>query len=132
MSNKKTLLTAFNNHFLEFVNDIACVFPKNKDIKLSKNVVSTLKAANPRLIIRIWKEYVSDPYSKKIEEEDISFFIEKDYSNDVTYIESNGYIKKSIDRLREPIRKMGKENQDKSMKYMKILPNWPIYILVCK
>ena len=67
MSNKKTLLTAFNNHFLEFVNDIACVFPKNKDIKLSKNVVSTLKAANPRLIIRIWKEYVSDPYSKKIE-----------------------------------------------------------------
>jgi hypothetical protein len=121
MSNKKTLLTAFNNHFLEFVNDIACVFPKNKDIKLSKNVVSTLKAANPRLIIRIWKEYVSDPYSKKIEEEDISFFIEKDYSNDVTYIESNGYIKKSIDRLREPIRKMGKENQDKSMKYMKNL-----------
>lgn len=121
MSNKKTLLTAFNNHFLEFVNDIASVFPKNKDIKLSKNVVSTLKAANPRLIIRIWKEYVSDPYSKKIEEEDISFFIEKDYSNDVTYIESNGYIKKSIDRLREPIRKMGKENQDKSMKYMKNL-----------
>ena len=121
MSNKKSLLTAFNNHFLEFVNDIACVFPKNKDIKLSKNVVSTLKAANPRLIIRIWKEYVSDPYSKKIEEEDISFFIEKDYSNDVTYIESNGYIKKSIDRLREPIRKMGKENQDKSMKYMKNL-----------
>jgi len=121
MSNKKTLLTAFNNHFLEFVNDIACVFPKNKDIKLSKNVVSTLKAANPRLIIRIWKEYVSDPYSKKIEEEDISFFIEKDYSNDVTYIESNGYIKKSIDRLREPIRNMGKENQDKSMKYMKNL-----------
>ena len=121
MSNKKTLLTAFNNHFLEFVNDIACVFPKNKDIKLSKNVVSTLKAANPRLIIRIWKEYVSDPYSKKIEEEDISFFIEKDYSNDVSYIESNGYIKKSIDRLREPIRKMGKENQDKSMKYMKNL-----------
>lgn len=121
MSNKKTLLTAFNNHFLEFVNDIACVFPKNKDIKLSKNVVTTLKAANPRLIIRIWKEYVSDPYSKKIEEEDISFFIEKDYSNDVTYIESNGYIKKSIDRLREPIRKMGKENQDKSMKYMKNL-----------
>lgn len=121
MSNKKTLLTAFNNHFLEFVNDIACVFPKNKDIKLSKNVVTTLNTANPRLIIRIWKEYVSDPYSKKIEEEDISFFIEKDYSNDVTYIESNGYIKKSIDRLREPIRKMGKENQDKSMKYMKNL-----------
>lgn len=121
MSNKKSLLTAFNNHFLEFVNDIACVFPKNKDIKLSKNVVTTLNTANPRLIIRIWKEYVSDPYSKKIEEEDISFFIEKDYSNDVTYIESNGYIKKSIDRLREPIRKMGKENQDKSMKYMKNL-----------
>jgi hypothetical protein len=121
MSNKKSLLTAFNNHFLEFVNDIACVFPKNKDIKLSKNVVTTLNIANPRLIIRIWKEYVSDPYSKKIEEEDISFFIEKDYSNDVTYIESNGYIKKSIDRLREPIRKMGKENQDKSMKYMKNL-----------
>jgi hypothetical protein len=121
MSNKKTLLTAFNNHFLEFVNDIASVFPKNKDIKLSKNVVTTLKAANPRLIIRIWKEYVSDPYSKKIEEEDISFFIEKDYSNDVTYIESNGYIKKSIDCLRQPIRNMGKENQDKSMKYMKNL-----------
>jgi len=121
MSNKKTLLTAFNNHFLEFVNDIASVFPNNKDIKLSKNVVTTLKTANPRLIIRIWKEYVSDPYSKKIEEEDISFFIEKDYSSDVTYIESNGYIKKSIDRLREPIRNMGKENQDKSMKYMKNL-----------
>lgn len=132
MSNKKTLLTAFNNHFLEFVNDIASVFPNNKDIKLSKNVVTTLKAANPRLIIRIWKEYVSDPYSKKIEEEDISFFIEKDYSNDVTYIESNGYIKKSIDRLREPIRNMGKENQDKSMKYMKNLTKLANLYFSCK
>ena len=121
MSSKKALLTAFNNHFIEFVNDIASVFPDNKDIKLSKNVLITLKSANARLIIRIWKEYVSDPYCEQIENEDISFFIEKDYTSDVSYIESNGYIKKAIDRLREPIRNMGSENQEKSMKYIKNL-----------
>ena len=48
-----SILTAFNDHFTEFVNDIQNVFPEDGDILLAKNAFTTIRKANPKLIIKI-------------------------------------------------------------------------------
>ena len=80
-----------------------------------------IKKMNPALIIKIWYNYVVINYEKEINENNLNFFIEKDYKKDLKNIESSDNIMKHIDCLREPIRNMGKENQVKSFKYIQNL-----------
>ena len=54
-------------------------------------------------------------------EENISFFIDKDYGSDISTAQNSDKIMESINRLREPIRNMGEENQAVVMKYIQNL-----------
>ena len=78
------ILTIFNNHFSEFINDIQSVFPDDPDILTAKNSLLAIRKANPKLIPKIWIKYVASPYQDRIILGDINFFIEKDYSSDLT------------------------------------------------
>jgi len=113
-----SIIKTFNTHILEFIDDVQQVFPEDKDIRRSKTLCETIKKSNPRLLIVGWKKYVTDNYKEKIYNHDISFFIEKDYTNDV---EEDQKLMNIIERLRDPVRKMGKENQQKVMKYIENL-----------
>ena len=115
------ILLAFNNQFTEFMDDIVRVFPSNKDILTTKNMMATLRAGNPRLLVKIWKSFIADPYSTEIENGDISFFIDKDYVSDLQQMGDADKIVRSIDRLRDPIRNMERSNQDACMKYIQNL-----------
>jgi len=115
------ILSAFNEHFMEFINDIQNVFPEDHDILVAKNSLLTIKKANPKLIVKIWNAYIVNKYKSQIENGDIGFFIDKDYSQDVTNYEHSGKIIESINRLREPIKNMSSENQQKTMKYIQNL-----------
>jgi hypothetical protein len=122
MSNSNTnLLTIFNDHFIEFINDIQSVFPDDPDILTAKNALSSIRKANPKLIPRIWIKYVATPYHDRIVSGDLNFFIEKDYKKDFVYINHSDDIISNIDKLREPVRNMSKENQEKSLMYVKNL-----------
>ena len=112
------VLTAFNEHFLDFLNDIQSVFPDDPDILTAKNALIAIRKANPKMIVKIWKAYIADKYRAQIDSNDISFFLTKDYSSDISIIKNSDKIIESIDRLREPIRNMGPENQVKAMKYI--------------
>lgn len=116
-----TILKAFNDHFIEFLEDVQNVFPDNADILTAKNALLALRKANPVLIIKVWKDYIVFKYNDRIMSDDISFFIDKDYVEDVSDMGSSATIVKKINILREPVRNMGKENQDKVMKYLKNL-----------
>ena len=115
------LLTAFNDHFMEFLNDIQSVFPEDPDILTAKNALTTIRKANPKMIVKIWRAFIADKYREQISAGDIGFFITKDYSTDVANASGSDKIMESIDRLREPIRNMGPENQEKVMKYIQNL-----------
>ena len=117
---KSALLQAFNNHFFEFVDDIYNVFPNDPDIMLAKTALLAIRKINPRLIIKIWYEYIGKKYENQIEGGDLSFFIDKDYKDDLVYLSNStsDTIISKINILREPIKNMGKENQEKSMKYI--------------
>lgn len=121
MNQAQTLQKAFNDHFDEFMDDIVNIFPDDMDIRSSRNTIKMLRKANPKLLIQIWNTYVSSKYSTQIESGDISFFMDNDYTEDVGNMENSAQIMTAIDRLRNPIKAMSKDNQDKTMKYIQNL-----------
>jgi hypothetical protein len=115
------ILTAFNDHFLEFVNDVQNVFPNDEAILTAKNAFLLARKANPKLIVKIWKTFIVSKYKTEIESGNIEFFINKDYTNDVAASIYSDKITESIDRLRDPIKNMNPEDQLKAMKYIQNL-----------
>ena len=117
------LVSVFNDHFAEFVNDIQSVFPDDPDILTAKNALLTIRKANPKLLVKIWIKFVYTPYRTKIDAGDINFFLTKDYSNDLARAKNDNAdkIMESIDRLRKPVKEMSPENQAKTMKYIQNL-----------
>ncbi len=115
------ILTTFNDHFVEFVNDVHTVFPEDVDILSAKNSLLAIRKANPKMIVKIWKAFIADKYAAEILSGNIEFFINKDYSNDLSKSQNPDKIMESIDRLRNPVKNMSPENQAKTMKYIQNL-----------
>ena len=115
------IVTIFNEQFVEFVTDIQNVFPEDHDILVAKNSLIAIRKANPKMIVKIWNMYIVSKYKAEIEKGDIGFFINKDYSSDLENSDNSNKIMESINRLREPIKQMSSENQQKTMKYIQNL-----------
>lgn len=122
MASNSTILTAFNTQFFEFIDDVVKLFPEDKAITQCKQILSLAKKGNPKLIISYWFQYMTVPYFKQITEGDISFFIEKNYQDDLGNVNKNAkeneQFIKEINRLREPVRKMDDTNKGICMKYI--------------
>jgi hypothetical protein len=116
-----TVLNGFNNHFMEFVEDIIRIFPNDVDILSAKNSFTLIRKANPKLIIKIWMSYVVDKYAEQIDSGDISFFLDKDYGEDLTNAQNSAQIIEAINRLRNPVKMMTPDEQEKTMKYIQNL-----------
>ena len=119
--NKAQILKGFNDHFMELVLDIERVFPDDNDISTVKNSFVELRKANPKLVIKVFKEQIYDIYNNQIEEGNIDFFINKNYQKDIGNIPESEYILNKINILRNPVRNMDKHDQDKVIKYMQNL-----------
>jgi len=115
------ILTAFNDHFIDFVSDVQNVFPDDPDILATKNALIAIRKANPKMIVKIWNKFIVGKYKPEIEAGNIDFFISKDYSQDVSAASNSDKIMETINRLREPIRQMTPQSQAKTMKYIQNL-----------
>jgi hypothetical protein len=71
------ILTAFNDHFVEFVSDVHSVFPDDTDVLAAKNALLAIRKANPKLIIKIWNVYIVGKYKSEIESGNLGFFHEQ-------------------------------------------------------
>lgn len=120
-NNQPNYITIFNNHFNEFLDDFILLFPNDVDLLSAKNSMLLIRKANPKLLIKIWKKYVVDPYKDQIDSGNFDFFIEKDYSQDLAKNDNATKIIKVIDNFREPIKTMSIENKTKTMKYIENL-----------
>jgi hypothetical protein len=115
------VLATFNDHFMEFVNDVVNVFPDNIDILSAKNAFTMMRKANPRLLIKIWSTHIVTRYKDVIDAGDLSFFVEKDYVDDFQTSKNSKVIVEAIDRIRNPVKLMSIEDQTKTMKYVQNL-----------
>ena len=73
------------------------------------------------MIVKIWNAYIVGKYKSEIESGNLEFFMNKDYSQDVSGASNSDKIMESINRLREPIKHMTPESQAKTMKYIQNL-----------
>ena len=118
---KMHILTTFNEHFIEFIDDIIIVFPDNSDLLAVKKSFINFRKINPKLIIGVFKRYVVDKYSDEIDSTNIDFFINKNYKNDLENNDNSFIIIKAIDKLRVPVKNMSNDNQIKVLKYLQNL-----------
>ena len=116
-----SLLKTFNTHFKEFLQDVVSIFPDDKEVLSTQNTLEGLIKMNPKMLVKVWDKYISQPYEKEISEGNIEFFINKNYNLDVKNAGNSDKILDKIEALREPVRNMGEENQKKTMKYIQNL-----------
>tara|TARA_Y100001936_G_C15943739_1_gene596201 strand:- start:638 stop:1015 length:378 start_codon:yes stop_codon:yes gene_type:complete len=113
-----SLLKAFNNHLLEFIEDVIRIFPENLDIKTGKTFIEGIKRVNPKKIITYWRDNILNLYEAEISNGDITFFINKDYKNDIGTEE---HSLKVLEDIRKLVKDTTLENKNKAMKYIQNL-----------
>jgi len=121
MSDKSSVLKAFNNHFFEFINDMIEIVSENDEIITAKYFFEQLKRTNPTIILKIWYEYIYAPYKDIVDAGSIDFILEKNYKTDLLILNNSEEIIKAVEKIREPIRSMDKEDKEASMKYIQNL-----------
>jgi hypothetical protein len=73
------------------------------------------------MLIKIWKLHITDKYKESIERGDINFFIEKNYNTDLKKVNNSERIMNSVNRLRDPIKRMEKDKQELTMSFIQDL-----------
>lgn len=117
---KSSILKGFNNHLSEFFDDIIRVFPDDLEIKKAYISLNNLKKINPKIIISVWKKNISDIYSDQIDNGNIEYFLNKNYSSDFEY-DDNIEILKKIEEMKNSIKFMSDDNKNKTIKYLQNL-----------
>ncbi len=116
-----SILKAFNNHMLEFIDDLIVIFPEDLDIRTSKTFIQGIIKINPKMICKYYYENIALTYKNEISNGDISFFINKDYDEDLAEDWKTNKIKGTMDRWRNVLKNTKIENKNKSMKYFQNL-----------
>ena len=121
MTDKSTILKAFNTLFFNFLDDIIDIVEDAGDIRSAKTAFEVFRKGNPTIIIKVWRTYIYEPYAEVIQQGDLDFFINKDYSGDLAVLGNPSDIMKTIDKIREPIRNMTDVNKAHSLDYIQKL-----------
>lgn len=121
MTNKSTILKLFNEHFFEFMNELVDIFPDNLDIIASINLFKLTKSANITLLIKIWYTYVEVPYGEILRQNNLDYFLDKDYKDDLVNLPNAANALRGIDMLRNPIKNTSDKNKEHSLNYIKNL-----------
>ena len=118
---KKTILKAFNDQFEEFMTDIDVLFENNKDIKTSKTALLMLRKANPKMICDVWYRHIYTKYATEINNGNIDYFLNKDYSSDLKKMDgdASSKIMDSIDKIRQPLRELDENKYKKKYSIFK-------------
>ena len=117
--NHPLVLSTFISQLDECLEDISKVYSEDSRFIRCKLYLDTLKKSNPRMIINTWKTQVTDKYEDHILAGDIDFFLNKDYTQEIS-----GYtptIDQAIQDLRKAIQSMSDDNKTKSLQYIQNL-----------
>jgi hypothetical protein len=119
--NKSDILSGFNTHLNELLESLIEVIPDNTELKIAYTSISTLRKANPRLVIPIWKTYVLDKYETNIIEGNLEYFLNKDYTEDVKDTGNAVIVLEKINVVKNTIKTLDKDNLDKTILYLQNL-----------
>ena len=115
-----SLLGAFNNQLVLFIEDIAIVL-KPEDAAEARKSSAALKLTmrlSPTLAIKVWSGYAQQ-YAEDIEAGDIQNFIARDYTQDLSNRDQTWLD--ACEKIRKCAIYLSPENQKKTMEYVQLL-----------
>lgn len=124
---KKEINRGFNKHFFEFLGDVAKIYPENNEIKFAIRSFTNIKNLNVTLINKVWNSHVYGPYKEIIDSNElndnkkIDYFLEKDYTTDLSNVGKAGEILQIVDKVKDTIRSMTPEDKKKCSGYIQNL-----------
>lgn len=119
--NQSIIMSAFNQHLRDFIDDIQRLFPENLKLRTFKNLIGTFVKLNPKKPVEIWFTKVTSKYNSEILNEDVDFFLKKNYDEDIKSMGETG-INMQVDfveELREHIKNIDDDNRKMAIKYVK-------------
>jgi len=121
MSSKSLIMRAFNTNFFELIDAIISYFPEKSIFKTAKTNMELLKKTNPTILIKVWLSNVYTPYSEEINNGDVHFFINKDYSNDLKDAQEQNKIIDFINEMRNNVMELPDSSKNRIMSYVQNL-----------
>ncbi len=118
---KTIIMRSFNKHLIEMLDDILNIYSENIEILTAKKTIETFKQFNPSILIKSWYIFVYVKYKKQIDQGNIDFFFEKDYSEDLVNIGESNEIMNMIENVRIPLSKLSPVNKEHTVSYLKNL-----------
>lgn len=115
---KGTVYKGFNKLLFDFLDDLYTLYPESKEIAQAKKTFSIFKTANPTILIKTWHSKIYIMYQKEIDEGDISFFFDKDYSSDLKNVTGSDEIINMIENIRQPLKEMDTINKNHCSNYI--------------
>ena len=107
---KSIILKTFNNHLVEFMDDILLIFPDESELKTANAFLLNLKKINPKSIISTWYESISLIYYNEIMSGDFEFFENKDYKNDIG---QSSKIINTVEKIKKNVKTTTDDNKEK-------------------
>lgn len=123
MANKAMILKTFNKQLSEFIDDVSNIFPGEKDVIVLSTFMKTVMYGKPRAIIEVWYNNITLKYNNEIENGEIEYFLNKDYSDDLQSAPGSTETLDAINKLRSTIKLAFEQdvNKEKTIKYMQNL-----------
>jgi len=118
MASNSVIIRTFNDQFEQFLDELCSIFPDDTEIATLNLNVKRVRHANPTISIKAFKSYVTKKYREQIFANDLTFFLDKDYSADLVNTNMTSRIMSKINELRGPIGMLSYENQSMVMKYL--------------
>jgi hypothetical protein len=110
---RPTIIRSFNDYFFEFLDDMLKVLPNNKSVLTAIRSFRMLTDVNKGILIKCWHKFVYLKYKNVIEEGNVEFFFEKDYSEDLTKLSNAKTIMEIIDSVRTPAKEICENPKNK-------------------
>jgi hypothetical protein len=101
-----TLIRTFNDYLFEFLDDMLKVLPGNKPVMTASRGFRMLIDANKAILVKCWYKFVFLKYKNVIDDGNVDFFFEKDYSEDLTKLSNSQQIMEIIDSVRAPAKEI--------------------------
>jgi hypothetical protein len=95
-----TPIGIFNKEYFEFLNFIKGHI-EDTSFKTFYRKNQIMKETNPKMFIRIWFNRIGSKYHEQVMQKDISFFLNKNYEDDVLDSGESNMLLKYINKFKE-------------------------------
>ena len=120
MASNAQILKTFGKQMEELMEDMLVIFPNDNVILRGKMYFEMMKKANPRFIIRVWKNRIAAKYGQHIANGNFDIFVTMDLSEDISDnpVDNKEEVVSHLQNMLNTIIKMDEHNKNKAFKYI--------------